>query len=259
MKKIALIIGGSSGIGLAVAEKLVENNYKVYNGSRRKCPLPTVQNFFIDVANTTVIKDTIIEILSKENKIDLLVYSAGFSMASPVETVLTTDYNYLFKVNVFGAIESIKAVVPIMKKQYYGHIILISSIASTIPIIYDPYYCASKASLNMLAKTLHAELKQYNIRITSVLPGGTKTAFSYKRKVQTINNKPLNNSVKVLCKLEQKGMEANTVANSIYKITTMSNPPIITSNGLTNKLTVLFDKIVGHKIISKLSAKIFID
>lgn len=259
MERVALVIGGSSGIGLATAEILAENGYIVYNGSRRVCPCLNVKSEFLDVADSDSIAAFIQKILDRHNSIDILVYNSGFSMASPIEKVKSSDYRYLYDVNFFGAIEAIKAVTPVMKKNGCGRIILISSIGSVFPIAYDPYYCASKASLDTLAKTLHPELSSYNIRITSLLVGGTRTAFSYKRKVEEEGrcDKRMNNSVKVLCRIEQKGMTAKAVARKVFRLSQRFSPPIITAPGFKNKLIMFAVKFMPRKLISFICGRIF--
>lgn len=251
MKKIALIIGGSSGIGLAVAKKLLKNDYIVYNGSRNICPETAVNSIFLDVNQPNAIKDAVDKIVETHNQVDLLVYSAGYSMAAPIEYVKSEDYRYLYDVNLFGAIEAVKAVVPFMRENGVGQIIFISSLGSTIPIAFDPYYSSSKAALDMLCLTLRLELQKYNIRLTSLLPGGTKTAFSYKRNIYT-NNEPyeidLQSAVNVLYEMEQKGMEAEAVAKTIFRVIKRKNPPPIIAAGLVNKLFLLTERLLPRKV-----------
>ena len=132
MKKVALIIGGSSGIGFELVKILLKNQYIVYNASRNDCILKDVINITYDVFNDTIITDKI-----KERKIDLVVYASGFSMASPIETVEIEDLRYLFEVNYFGIIKVLKQIIPIMKNNDGGNIILFSSIASFLNIPYE--------------------------------------------------------------------------------------------------------------------------
>lgn len=259
MKKIAFIIGGSSGIGYECCKELIEKGYKIYNGSRRNCELDNVNNIVVDVVNIDTIKKAVELILNKENKIDCFIYSAGFSMASPIEGVDEVDYKYLFSVNLFGLIDSIKEIVPIMKKQGGGRIISISSIGGIIPIPYDAYYSSSKAAVDMLIFNLNNELNRFNIYLTSVLPGGVRTSFTFKRK--TYNNSlgygDFENAVNSLAKIEQNGSYPNDIAKKVYQIIVKKNPPIITTVGFKNKLTYAFEKVLSKKIILKLVKKKF--
>lgn len=68
-------------------------------------------------------------------------------------------------------------------KENGGRIVLVSSMGGILPIAFDCFYSCSKAALNMLAKSANSELGEFNIRATAVLPGGTATTFTFKRKV----------------------------------------------------------------------------
>jgi len=256
MKKVAFIIGGSSGIGFSTIELLLQNGYIVYNGSRRKCSDERAESLYIDVSKPKTIKDAVEMILQKQVYIDLLVYSAGFSMASPVEFVERKDYRYLFDINIFGAIEAIQQVVPNMRKQKCGRIIIVSSIGGVIPIPYDSFYSASKAAVDMLTISLNIELRKFNIFVTSILPGGTKTDFTHKRKVYKLEEKigyeDFDDAVKILGEIEQTGMCAADVAKTIYKIAKSKKPPILVASGLMNKIYYVISKVVPYKIINKI-------
>ena len=123
MRKVDLIIGGSSGIGFELAKKMVKNQYIVYNASRNECMLNEVINITYDVNNSDNLIDKI-----KERRIDLFIYASGFSMASPIEGAVEEDYKYLFEVNYFGLLKILKQIIPILKNNENSRIILFSSI-----------------------------------------------------------------------------------------------------------------------------------
>lgn len=252
MHKTVFVIGGSSGIGLAAINLLVEKGYVVYNGSRKPCPNPKVKNFQVDSKNTDTIKKAIDSILKIDKKIDILIYSSGFSMASEIENVNEADYKYLFDINLFGVIETFKMVIPIMKKNGGGKILCISSIGSTIPIAYDPYYSSSKAALDMFCYCTRLELEKDNIWTTSILPGGTRTGFSYKRKINNSTNENMAKAVASLYNIEQKGMSSEAVAKTIYRVVKKRKPPIKVASGIQNRIAVLLSKIFPQKFFLKI-------
>ena len=111
-----------------------------------------------------------------------LVYCAGFSMAAPIEYADEKDYHYLFDVNYFGAVRAVQCAVPFMKERG-GRIVLVSSMGGLFPVAFDSFYSSSKAAVDMLVKSAALELEPYGIRVCSVQPGGTSTAFTFKRKI----------------------------------------------------------------------------
>lgn len=258
MRKVALIIGGSSGIGFELAKKLVKNQYIVYNASRNACMLNEVINITYDLNNSVDIVEKI-----RERKIDLFVYASGFSMASPIEAVVDDDFRYLFEVNYFGALKILKQIIPILKSNENGKIILLSSVASYLSIPYDHYYSASKMAMNLLALELNLELNRFGIKAKAVCIGPTRTNFSFKRKVyddskDLIDYHDYDDAVNSLITMEQKGMSPAKVANKIYcEIIKMDKQKKIINNkyfvniGLKNKVYYLLYKFMPSAVIIK--------
>jgi short-subunit dehydrogenase len=260
IKEVALVIGGSSGIGASIVDLLVEKGYAVYQISRHENLNPKVKNYIVDVINIDNLKKTIEEIEKKEKKIDALIYSAGCSMAVPLEYTKKSEYSYLFDVNFFSIVESIKGVINGMKQNKKGRIIIISSLGSNIPIAYDTFYSASKAAIDTLAFTSNLELNPHNIYVTSVLPGGTKTFFTYKRKIKRYPKEypSLNMAVKSLEKMEQKGNRPEKVAKCVYKELRKDKPKILVVVGIKNKIFYWFSKILPKKLLFKIVKKAFV-
>lgn len=252
MSKVIVIIGASSGIGKATLVKLMSQNYKVYNLSRTKIDnLDT--NIYCDVSITSTIKHAIDQVIDKEKKIDALVYCAGFSMASPIEEVQEQDYRYLYEVILFGYLDALKCVIPGFKINNGGKVVFLSSMASHIPIPYDPYYSSAKASVEMFNNTVNLELNMNNIYLTNIIFGGVKTNFTYKRKVylEKANLNDFYNSVNKLAEIEQTGKDSLDIARSILKILESKNPPLNYVVGLKDKVTYKLSKIVSSKFVNK--------
>lgn len=255
-KKVAFITGASSGIGFSTAQIFLDNDYIVCNASRRPALDDRIINYTVDVSDTATIDKAVDSIINEYGRIDILINCAGYSMAAPIEEVEDADYKYLFDVNLFGPIHTIKAVIPIMRANGYGRIINVSSIGSVSPIPYDPYYCASKAALDMLSVTLNTELNPYNITVSSILPGGTRTDFTYSRKIYDKGSK-LKRATRTLSRIEQHGMTPQAVAQSIYKLAISKNPKIISTCGLMNKVKCGALRILPKKTVINLSKSIF--
>ena len=101
----AIVIGGSSGIGKSVCDELLKRGFDVYNLSRTPCDLTGVQNRELDVTDGGKIESVLSELPVPE----VVVYSAGFSLAAPVEYACESDYRYLFEVNFFGLVKTVRS------------------------------------------------------------------------------------------------------------------------------------------------------
>ncbi|MBD5632709.1 MAG: SDR family NAD(P)-dependent oxidoreductase [Clostridia bacterium] len=259
-KKTAVVVGGSSGIGYETCVRLVNRGWDVVNISRTPCKNAKVTNIAADAAAGTALSDAILSVAEK-TPVSALIYSAGFSMAAPIEFAKESDYRYLFDVNFFGALQSIQAVIPSMKARG-GRIILIGSIGGDLPICFDSFYSASKAALEMLCRSAYSELKGYNIKVTGVLPGGTATNFTFKRKVYGDDenksySQSVNKAVAALANIEQSGMQPAEVAEIIYGLLLADKPPVIKICGAKNTAMRLFSRIVPEKITLKINERVY--
>lgn len=251
VQKLAVIIGASSGIGYETAIKLIGRNYRVVNISRTPCRWEAVANCKADISAEGELESGIKEIGAALKSIDVLIYSAGFSMAAPIEKAENKDFRYLFEVNYFGALRAIQSALPFMKEKG-GRIILVSSMGGILPIAFDSFYSSSKAALNMLAKSASTELADFNIRTTAVLPGGTSTTFTFKRKVYSDDAcgeyfSRVNQAVSSLADIEQNGMSAGEVAKMIVGCIEDKNPPVLLHCGAVNKMYAAAQRILPDK------------
>lgn len=261
-QRVVFIIGASSGIGYETAKKLIEKGHKVYCGARRVCDIKEVKSFTLDVTKPETVYKAVEEIINENGRIDWLVYSAGYSMASPIEYAKEEDYKYLFEVNFFGALRTLKTVIPHMRKSGYGRIALIASMGGAIPIPYDAFYSSSKAGLSMLAKSVNLETKQFDIRCVTVLPGGTATHFTFKRKVYDSKEigsyaVDFDNSVEVLAQTELSGMKAKAVAGTVVKALNCPHSSPIKPSGLMNKMTYLVYKLTPECFVQWIVKSMF--
>lgn len=253
-ERVVFIIGASSGIGYETAKLLVEKGHKVYCGARRHTDLALAKSFILDVANPESVESAVKEIIEENGRLDWLVYSAGFSMASPIEYAKEEDYKYLFEVNFFGALRTLQMVLPEMRRNGYGRVALIGSMGGEIPIPYDAFYSSSKSALTMLARNVNLEMKRFDVRCVCVLPGGTATHFTFKRKVYPSNEVgaylvDFENSVESLAKIEIQGMKAKSVANTVLKALNCSFSCQPKASGLMNKLIYVVQKLSPEAVI----------
>jgi short-subunit dehydrogenase len=247
----AIVVGGSSGIGYETALRLANRGWNVCNISRTPCKSAKVKNVICDVVAGNTLYDAVTNECEKQG-VDALIYSAGFSMAAPIECAKESDIRYLFDVNYFGALRAMQAVIPYMKEKG-GKIVLVGSLGGEVPIVFDSFYSSSKAALEMLAREAYIELMPYNIKVTALLPGGTKTNFTFKRKVYSSDDvksysSNLSNAVSVLADMEQGGMLPSAVAEDIYNVLTAKNPPVVKTSGGLNSTYRIMSHIMPEKV-----------
>ena len=167
--KIALITGTSSGIGKAISKKLSENNYKVIGISRRDATI------ICDLRDTKKLTKEIKKLL-KTQTIDVLINSAGIGVFSPHEEISVEKIDEVIDVNLKAPILLSNLLLRELKKQK-GHIINISSIESTRNSKFSALYSATKSGLRAFGLSLFEELRRADVKITTINPDITKTAF----------------------------------------------------------------------------------
>ena len=182
-KKVVLITGASSGMGRQTALFLANNGFIVYAGSREPNKLQDVKNknlipIKLDITDFSSIQQTINTIYKNQNQIDILINNAGYGLVSTVEDVTEQEMFEQFNINVFGVLRVCKAVIPIMRKQNSGLIINISSFLGKIGLPLLTLYNSSKYAVEGITDSLRYELKDFNVRVHSIMPGFFNTNFA---------------------------------------------------------------------------------
>jgi short-subunit dehydrogenase len=180
--KVVLVTGASSGLGKSIAKYLSERGFKVYGTSRSvQQDFEGVTMLQMDVTKKNEVELSISSILEIEKRIDVLINNAGIGMVVPLEESDSMDFSSVINTNLIGPFETIKAILPQMRKQGSGIIINISSIASRVGLPFRSAYCASKSGLDGLTEALRMEVKAWGIKVCSVQPGDIRTNINDHR------------------------------------------------------------------------------
>jgi len=263
--QVILITGASSGIGKATAEFFMKKGYHVYGTSRNAEASENhtysdalsggfIDMIPLDVTSDDSVKNAIDIVLAKEGRIDILISNAGIGIAGSVEDTTMDEAKKQFEVNFFGSLRVIRAVLPSMRKQGHGKIIVLSSVAGKISIPYQGHYSASKFALEGITEALRHEVAPFNIKVCLVEPGDTKTGFTGNRiySENAGENSPYYESFKKsIARMEQdeqNGASPETVARTIYRMAIRKNPPVRTAVGFQYKLILFLQKILPAKI-----------
>ena len=180
--RVAIITGASSGIGSAAALSLLSQGFTVYGAARRIDRLEAlasqgVKPLALDVTDAKSMQDGIANVLASSGRIDVLVNNAGYGSYGAIEDVSQEEAKRQFDVNVFGAMELTKLVLPQMRKQGRGRIINISSVGGRAVGPFGGWYHGTKFALEALSDSLRMELKPFGIDVVVVEPGGIKSEF----------------------------------------------------------------------------------
>jgi len=187
--KVALITGGGTGIGAAIAERFVKEGAKVVITGRRKEMLEeTAQKISSDrlatccgdVSRRDDVEEMVRRTIAFGGKIDVLVNNAAISGQGPVAELDPEEWKKILDVNVTGPFLLMRETIPHMIKIGGGSIINISSVGGVVCLPGMPAYCTSKAALIMLTKQVALDYGRFGIRCNVVCPGGVKTAMTEK-------------------------------------------------------------------------------
>lgn len=177
--RTAIVTGASSGIGRATAEALVQRGFTVFGTSRRATNAGPKQVSMLtcDVTDDESVRGMVATVLSRTGRIDLLVNNAGIGLRGGAEESSISQVQALFDVNLFGAMRATNAVLPAMRQRGGGRIVNISSVLGLIPSPFSAHYAATKHALEGYSESLDHELRVFNIRVSLVEPGYTRSVF----------------------------------------------------------------------------------
>ncbi len=180
--KVILITGASSGIGEATARLLAEHGAKVVLGARRADRLKqiaaeirekggTAEFKAVDVANREDVQSFAKFAHEKYGRVDVMFNNAGVMPASPMNALMTHDWDRIVDINIKGVLNGIAAVLPLMERQGSGHILNTASTAAHSVAPKYGVYCASKYAVRAITEGLRQEMD--TIRVTLISPGVT--------------------------------------------------------------------------------------
>ncbi len=183
---IAIVTGGASGIGRALAEELAKRGCEVVladlqielaeevakeiNASGGKATAVK-----IDVTDFSAVDRLVRETVARTARLDFIFNNAGIVIGGPIERLVIEDWNRIVDVNLLGVVNGIQAAYPLMMKQGFGHIINTASMAGFLVGPTNVPYTATKYAVIGLSKSLRLEAAQFGIRVSVLCPGVVRT------------------------------------------------------------------------------------
>jgi NADP-dependent 3-hydroxy acid dehydrogenase YdfG len=186
--KTVIITGASKGIGKSISLLLAQQKMKLVLVARGEQELQVLEkeirksegesiSIVADIRKEEEIQQVIDQSLAAFGKIDVLINNAGVGYFKPVEQFSSQEWDYIMDINVKGTFLMTKAVVPHMKEQKSGQIIMIASDVARRTFENGSVYCASKYAQDAFTSALRKELRKFGVRVGMVMPGITATHF----------------------------------------------------------------------------------
>jgi short-subunit dehydrogenase len=192
-EKVAILFGACGGIGTEIVKMLENEGVQLILADVNKEGLEKFRNFVndsilyeCDITNKEQIIELYQNVLDKFEKIDILINTVGIIIPNLFEDTTYAEIERQININLIGAINCIKEVIPIMKEQEEGYIITLSSLAGIVPETYSSIYTATKFALRGLNLTLNLELKEHNINVSTIFPDSVDTPMlEYEAKCES--------------------------------------------------------------------------
>jgi 3-oxoacyl-[acyl-carrier protein] reductase len=188
--KVAIVTGGSRGIGLAIARALAGDGAQVAITGRNDAHLSAarpkieaagpgaVETFQADVRRHDDMTRVVDATVARFGGLDILINNAGVGIFGGVAAMTPAQWSDVIDTNLTGVFNATRAALPHLQRRGGGFIINVSSLAGKNPFADGAAYCASKAGLNAFSEALMQEVRYDNIRVSYILPGSVATAFS---------------------------------------------------------------------------------
>lgn len=223
--KVALISGGTKGIGLGAVGQLLKDGLKVATFSRSQDQVSRVQNEMSnkygedqilvlrgDVSSESEISTIVEAVVAKFGRIDILINNAGVGYFRDVDKLDVERFKQMIEVNVVGLATLTKHVTPIMKAQAEGLIINLASISGKIAFANGEFYSATKFGVMGYSQAIRAELAPYGIKVCTICPGMIKTDFFDSEELER-RKKIWNGKIPQMLEVEDINRIVSLIAN----------------------------------------------
>ncbi len=262
--KTVLVVGASSGIGLACVLHLAQRGYRVFAASRSPPPGDTACEYIpMDVTSEASVEHAIGMLVARAGQLDAVVHSAGFGIAGAIEDTSIPEAQQQLDTNFFGVLRVLRAALPHLRAAR-GRIVLVSSIAGQVALPFQGLYSASKFALEGLGESLAHELHASGVHISLVQPGDFRTAFNDSRKLVRASgpNSPYHpqfeRTLAIFIAEEQHGPDPAAVAHVVHRALTAARPRLRYRVGLPlQRASVALKALLPWRLFAWVLRKIY--
>lgn len=272
--KVAFITGASSGIGHASAKCLLQEGFTVYPTARRLELMQDLEAMGAKVIKCDVTSDEDVQnvvdtIMQDEGRIDVLFANAGYCLLGPVELHSSEEVSRQFDVNVVGVGRAIATMLPHMRKQKSGRILITTSGAAYASAPCMPWYPATKHALRGLADGLRMEVKEFGITVSQIEPGFIGTdirnaslpyldkaaqhpnASAYIHQINTFRTK-------WWTQYWSNGASTDTITKAVLHAATSKRPKRYYRPNMDSKFSVFAARFLGYWFLDRLIPRLTI-
>jgi NAD(P)-dependent dehydrogenase (short-subunit alcohol dehydrogenase family) len=246
--RVAVVTGASAGIGRACADRLAATDWAVTGASRRGTGGSAWTGLVMDVDSDAAVRDGIASVVDRDGRIDAVVAAAGWGVAGSAEYTTIAEAKAQLETNFWGCVRVVQAVLPHMRAQRTGRIVLISSIGGVIGIPFQAYYSASKFALEGFAEAMAYEVAPFGVHVTLVQPGNILTDFTASRVLaeggegDSAYAAAMTKAVSLMERDEANGAPAERVAITVQRVLSAGRPPRRVSVGKAGERAGLIAK-----------------
>jgi len=235
--KVWFITGSSRGFGRIWTEAALERGDNVIATARNIESIRDLSDKYgdrvlpiqLDVTNAAQVNDAILQGFDHFGRLDIVFNNAGYSLVGTIEEASNDEVKALYDTNIFGALSVIRAALPLLRKQGFGHILGTSSGLGhfTLPVI--GYYCSSKWAFEAIHESLAAEVEAFGIKVTIIEPGAYATEFGSQDSLKFAQGLNFYADYKTAffqgMQTTERGNPDATV-DAIFKVVDTPNPPL---------------------------------
>lgn len=263
--KNVFITGASSGIGKACAVTFAKAGCHVI-GVARSCE-ESIEHYenggVLELHKMDVTSDAeVTQLISGIEKIDIAILCAGMGIAGPVEEVSMLLAEKQMDVNYFGTLRVCQAILPKMREQRHGLLIVISSIAGKVPIPMQSHYSSSKYALEAMVEAIRLEMRPFGVQAVLIEPGDTHTGFTDNRQFYDNSSSAYKEvcaaSVGKMERDERNGRSPQSAADVALKLAGRKHPPIRIAVGFEYKLLMFVMRFLPDKLRAEILYKLYL-
>jgi NADP-dependent 3-hydroxy acid dehydrogenase YdfG len=235
--KVWFITGTSRGFGRIWTEAALKRGDKV---AATACRLESIADFKekygenvltleLDVTKPDQVKAIVEQAYDHFGKLDIVLNNAGYSLVGTIEECNADDVKAMYETNIFGPLAVIKAALPLLRKQGYGHILGTSSNVGHITLPVIGYYCSSKWAFEAIHESLASEIKAFGIKVTIIEPGAYATEFGSPESLKFAEGMDIYQDFKQqffggLLSMERG--DPNATPAALFQMVDSPNPPL---------------------------------
>jgi NAD(P)-dependent dehydrogenase (short-subunit alcohol dehydrogenase family) len=260
--RVALVTGASAGIGQACADRLAGAGWTVVGASRRGTASAGWSGLVMDVDHDSSVEAGVGRVLDEHGRVDAVVLAAGWGIAGAVEHTPLDDARAQLETNFWGVVRVTQAVLPAMRAQGGGRVVVIGSIGGAIGIPFQAFYSASKFALEGWGEALAYEVAPFGIEVTLVQPGNVRTEFTARRKMAVAEgadgayDTAVAAAVGRMAEDEANGVPADDVARKVQQVLDAARPPRRVSVGkATERAGVAAKRLLPYRLFEAAARK----